>query len=53
LVNNKDINVCSQKIPPASTLPINNEIDNDDSLVTKTSALTNMPISEGIKQILV
>jgi len=41
------MNVCGEKTPTASTLPINNEIDNDDSPVAKTSDLTNTTISEG------
>jgi len=45
--------VSDEKNPPASTLSTvnefesNNEIDNDDSPVAKTSDLTNTPISEG------
>jgi len=46
--------ISDEKTSPASTLStinefeINNEIDNDDSPVAKTSNLTNTPISEGI-----
>jgi len=47
------MNVCAEKISPACTLPINNEIDIDDFPVATTSDLTNMPISEGIKYIVV
>jgi len=47
------MNVCGKKIPPASILLINNEIDIDDFPVAPTSDLTNALISEGIKYIVV
>jgi len=48
LINSKCMNVCGEKTPTASTLPINNEIDNDNSYVAKTSDLDNAPFFEGI-----
>jgi len=45
------MNVCGEKTPTASTLAVNNEFDNNDFPVSKTSDLANASCFEGIKYI--